>query len=575
MSISRVTQASAQAATVAISTPNAGDLILVFAHRDGSTSPPTLPSGYTTIDGPTGANTNSARTAYRISDGTETSVPTFTNATSIAVVVLRGWGAIGAFLQSGGNSATMSYGGLTLQDGSGRSWIVGFGGHRTATNVGTNAPTGLTTESSATDVAVFDSEGGKSSWSTQTAGVNATSGYRTETVEIMAPVPGDDDQYNPDAPLIGVRAGLASLALAATMLAAATNLAVGYDQDAPFAPPTIGAASGTTLILSPPANHPTAARSVFLFDAGELPVAAAPTALDDTTWQPPLRIESQNIRPPLVSLQEIVPTPSALAVEDGTLWPVVRPAGPPHLRLLVGTSAPANVPDPAPSTLVDDDPGFAARIPGDPTTTVISPAAWGGANDEFGAFVPLDGDDWAILRPQAIPAAPRVPLWVSEQGEWVTTTGAVALDDSAWHPPILPGVTWLRRPVWADDQQELGTVAPTVVEETEWTLGRSWNLAAPRLAAWTDDAFAPVVILTVLDDGSGFMPPRMQEPVLRRFAPWFFQSDHRATPTVAHSPAQIQRGQRSGHLGQTGSRSVASGDRAISADHDQDTTRSL
>lgn len=187
MAISRITQASAQAATVNISTPTAGDLILVFAHRDGSTTAPSLAAGYTALAN-AGANTNSGRIAFKYSDGTETTSGTWTNATSVCVGVYRGvdpYWPIGDLQTGAGASTTMSYTGLTLKAADNTAWVVAVGAHRTATNVGTNAPATLTTETSATDIALFDSNGTTTSFSTATASVSANSGWRTYTVELL------------------------------------------------------------------------------------------------------------------------------------------------------------------------------------------------------------------------------------------------------------------------------------------------------------------------------------------------------------------------------------------------------
>lgn len=190
MSISRVQAATAQANHVAFSAPQAGDLILAWFHRDGSTTAPSLPTGYTTIRSASGgANTNARRLCYKYAVGTETDTGVATNATSSAVAIYRGADLALGFgdLASGGSASTsMAYGTLSMQVSDGTSWVVGFGAHRTATDVGTNVPTGLALASSATDIAVFDSNGGKSSWSSQAATVNANSGWRTDTLEIVA-----------------------------------------------------------------------------------------------------------------------------------------------------------------------------------------------------------------------------------------------------------------------------------------------------------------------------------------------------------------------------------------------------
>lgn len=104
---------------------------------------------------------------------------------------------IGAWAASTGSSVTLSFPGLTLWAQDNTSWIAGFGAHRTATNVGTNAPSGMAVQSSAVDIAVFDTNGTVSSWSTQTASVNANSGWCTFSIEIRT-APGVATPPSPD-----------------------------------------------------------------------------------------------------------------------------------------------------------------------------------------------------------------------------------------------------------------------------------------------------------------------------------------------------------------------------------------
>ena len=187
--ITRTQNVSAQATSVSFSAPTTGDLIIVFAHRDGSTTPPTKVAGYTTINNATGANSNSAILAFKFSDGTETGSGTWANATSVAVLIYRNAGLGGwASTRSAGSSVTTSYGTLTMASAAGTSWVAGFGGHTTATDVGGTAPTGMTMRTATADVAAFDTGAGVASWSAQTATVNANSGWVTYTLEIL-PVP--------------------------------------------------------------------------------------------------------------------------------------------------------------------------------------------------------------------------------------------------------------------------------------------------------------------------------------------------------------------------------------------------
>jgi hypothetical protein len=185
-SLSYIDSNSAQAASVAIGTHISGDIIVLFCHRDGSTTAPTLPGGYTSIAN-SGANTTSARIGYKIADGTETTTGTCANATSVAYEILRGQDTspIGGNAAGGASSSSIAYNTVTMTRSDGTSWVLGFAGHRTATNVGQN-PAGMSLRTSASDIAASDTNGGVSSWSTQSVTVNQTSGWRSYTVEILA-----------------------------------------------------------------------------------------------------------------------------------------------------------------------------------------------------------------------------------------------------------------------------------------------------------------------------------------------------------------------------------------------------
>src|SRR5215471_21244721 len=117
MSLSRVGGSSAAATSIAIPTHQAGDLIIIWAYRDGSTTPPTTPTAggtvptFTTIDAPTGANNCSAKCAWAVAAGTTDTSGTWTNATGISVEVWRGADSgsaspIGGHAQSGASVAS-------------------------------------------------------------------------------------------------------------------------------------------------------------------------------------------------------------------------------------------------------------------------------------------------------------------------------------------------------------------------------------------------------------------------------------------------------------------------------------
>ena len=106
-----------------------GDIIIVFAYRTGSTTPPTLPSGYTSILTKTGA-TCSARLGYKIATSTSDTSGTWTNSSALVCHVytssLYGSGssvAIGGSASSNSTTVTVNFPALTMTNGGGTSWV--------------------------------------------------------------------------------------------------------------------------------------------------------------------------------------------------------------------------------------------------------------------------------------------------------------------------------------------------------------------------------------------------------------------------------------------------------------------
>jgi hypothetical protein len=171
----------------------AGDLAVVFAYRDGNNTAPTLPTGWTDIISG-GANTNSERVGYRVLQAGDTGTGTWTNATSVVCLVYRGQrgsAPIGASAQNGGNSTTVNYPALTLQDTSGNSWVAGFAGHRSTDTALETPPTGMVNRANVVDAtdeaAGHDTNGGVTSWPSTNVSVGGTaSGWRSAVVEILS-----------------------------------------------------------------------------------------------------------------------------------------------------------------------------------------------------------------------------------------------------------------------------------------------------------------------------------------------------------------------------------------------------
>lgn len=170
-----------------------GDIAIVFSYRDGSNTAPSLPGTFNNIV-TGGANTNSSRSGFRILQTGDTSVGTWTNATSVICLVYRanngGIPSIGASARGSGAATTITYPTLTLQVSDGSSWVIRFAGHRSTNVAIETVPSGGYTYRGATsdatdEAAAFDSNGGKTSVSSGTAAVGGTSsGFEAHTIEL-------------------------------------------------------------------------------------------------------------------------------------------------------------------------------------------------------------------------------------------------------------------------------------------------------------------------------------------------------------------------------------------------------
>ena len=199
MAIARVgTPTSNEATTVTIPAGHAaGHLMVVWAWRDGSTTNPTVPAGWTTITNTTDGTTCSISMGWKWAvSGAETS-GTWTNATSTACHVYRGVDPInpvGAVVGTAGTTSPYTFGAVTLRNTS-TSWIAAFIGHRSVdTTTITTAPTSMTNQSSTlgatSDVASHDTNGPYTAGITYAANTVAPggtdSGVITAMLEIIA-----------------------------------------------------------------------------------------------------------------------------------------------------------------------------------------------------------------------------------------------------------------------------------------------------------------------------------------------------------------------------------------------------
>lgn len=183
---------SANATTVTIPAHNVGDLLVIFAYRSNSNTPPTVPAGWTTIDAAGGAN-NSSALGYRIATGGDTS-GTWTNASELIVQIYRGVAAspIGGFgtMQSA-NSKIVTYPAVTMSVTDGSSWIIGSAGAASTTSTIENPPTGMTLRVDAVGASVeaagFDTNGGVNSWTAKNVTISGSNvKWSARTLEIKS-----------------------------------------------------------------------------------------------------------------------------------------------------------------------------------------------------------------------------------------------------------------------------------------------------------------------------------------------------------------------------------------------------
>ena len=146
MAISLIGAATAAATSITIpGSYQAGDLIIIMAFRQSSTTQPGLGTGFISLAN-VGANTCGTRIGYRFAtSGSEVS-NTWVNATSMVCLVYRGAGAIGNVVNTVGNSTSIDFGAVTMQNTDGTSWVVGVAGHRDSGTDLSIAPTGMTNQ---------------------------------------------------------------------------------------------------------------------------------------------------------------------------------------------------------------------------------------------------------------------------------------------------------------------------------------------------------------------------------------------------------------------------------------------
>lgn len=176
----------------------AQDVFIAFAFRDGSTTPPTVPAGWTTIASASGGggSGSSSAIAYKVAAGSSETSGTWTNATNLVVGIYRGCDTadpIGDQQVGVGSSTTITYPAVTFQRPNFTSWVVAAAGHRSANVAIETAPSGLanrTSSSNATsEAALFDTNSpiNGSGLTARSANVGGTSSnWIARSIELLA-----------------------------------------------------------------------------------------------------------------------------------------------------------------------------------------------------------------------------------------------------------------------------------------------------------------------------------------------------------------------------------------------------
>ncbi len=196
-----IISSNSQAATALTTFPThaSGDWLGLFAYRDGIATAPSVPSAggtvptWTTVDSG-GANSNASIFCWCKATASNHTSGTWTNATGIGVIVLRGQDATspvsaahatGGSAANGSNIPVVDMAGSPVVDGS--SFFISAGGYRTVTAWGT-PPSGYTIQTSvATElfIATKDVTTSHATWNEPTT-QSGNGGYRTHQLEVIA-----------------------------------------------------------------------------------------------------------------------------------------------------------------------------------------------------------------------------------------------------------------------------------------------------------------------------------------------------------------------------------------------------
>lgn len=142
-----------------------GDVIWIWAFRDGSTTNPSVPAGWTTITNTFDGTTCSVSIGWKIAASSAETSGTWSNASALAVYVGRSMhkaNPFGTSTNTAGTTSPSTYGARAVNSRS--SWLIAVQAHRSIdTTTLTTPPSGMVLRASnlgaVCDIAIFDTDG--------------------------------------------------------------------------------------------------------------------------------------------------------------------------------------------------------------------------------------------------------------------------------------------------------------------------------------------------------------------------------------------------------------------------------
>jgi hypothetical protein len=195
VSISYVGQATNAGDTVTLPSHQAGDTIIIFAYNDGSSTIPTLPSGWAGFISASATTLSANRIGYKIATTSSETSGTWTNADGLIAVVYRpatGNVVVPCFAsRNTTTSTTVNYAAIaSTSDHTNLSqWFAGFAYQRSDTNALETAPTGMTNRSNLVgtgwEMAAHDTNANASSWTSTNVTVATSALYQTVVAQLV------------------------------------------------------------------------------------------------------------------------------------------------------------------------------------------------------------------------------------------------------------------------------------------------------------------------------------------------------------------------------------------------------